>query len=114
MKEFLNKIIVIAVIAIIFGTIFGVMFNGYLNSQTKEIIVSDKYIKRVNEKDVYLVVDGDKNTYKITDLFLKLKFNSTDIYNQLEKGNRYRIHTTGFRIKILSEYPNINKAEEVK
>ena len=114
MKEFLNKIIVIAVIAIIFGTIFGVMFNGYLNSQTKEIIVSDKYIKRSGEEDIYLVVDEEKNTYKISDLFFILKFNSTDIYNQLEKGEKYKIHTTGFRIKFLSEYPNINKVEEVQ
>lgn len=114
MKEFFNKTIVIVVIVIIFGAIFGVVFNGYLNSQSKEIIVSDKYIKRVNDKDVYLVVDEDKNTYKISDLFFKLKFNSTDIYNQLEKDERYKIHTTGFRIKFLSEYPNINKVEEVQ
>ena len=88
------------------------MFNGYLNNQEIEITVNDKYIKRSGETDIYLVVDENKNTYKITDLFFKFKFNSTDIYNELEIGKTYKVKTSGFRIKVLSEYPNINKVEE--
>ena len=88
------------------------MFTGYLNNQEIEITVSDKYIKRSGETDIYLVVDENKNTYKITDLFFKFKFNSTDIYNELEIGKTYKVKISGFRIKVLSEYPNINKVEE--
>lgn len=60
------------------------------------------------------MVDEDKNTYKITDLFFKFKFDSTDLYNELEKGYTYKIKISGTRIKILSEYPNINEIEEVE
>ena len=60
------------------------------------------------------MVDENKNTYKITDLFFKFKFNSTDIYNELEIGKTYKVKISGFRIKIFSEYPNINKIIEVK
>lgn len=82
-----------------------------MNNQEIEITVSDKYIKRSGETDIYLVVDENKNTYKITDLFFKFKFNSTDIYNELEIGKTYKVKISGFRIKVLSEYPNINKVE---
>ena len=90
------------------------MFNGYLNNKEITITVNDKYIKRSGEQDIYLVVDENKNTYKITDLFLKFKFNSTDLYNELEVGKTYKVKISGFRVKILSEYPNINKIEECK
>jgi hypothetical protein len=60
------------------------MFNGYLNNKEITITVNDKYIKRSGEQDIYLVVDENKNTYKITDLFFKFKFDSTDLYNKLE------------------------------
>lgn len=60
---------------------------------------------------MYMVVDSNKNTYKITDLFFKFKFNSTDLYNELEIGKTYKVKISRFRIKLLSEYPNINEVE---
>jgi len=44
-------------------------------------------------------------------LFFKGKFNSTDLYNQLEPDKKYKIETTGNRIQFFSLYPNINKIE---
>lgn len=104
----------IALLAIILLIIVVLMFSEYLNNQEREITVTDKYIKRSGEADIYLIVDENKNTYKITDLFFKFKFNSTDLYNELEKGNTYKVKTSGFRIKILSQYPNINKIEKIE
>lgn len=110
----MKKIITIMIIVVLTILMFCGLFNGYLNNQERKITVSDKYIKRSGEKDIYLVVDENKNTYKITDLFFKFKFNSTDLYNELEEGKTYKVKTSGFRIKILSEYPNINKVEYVE
>jgi hypothetical protein len=42
----------------------GEYFYGYLNNKEITITVSDKYIKRSGETDIYLVVDENKNTYK--------------------------------------------------
>lgn len=107
-KIILNIVfIIIAILLIVF-----LVFSGYLNNQEREITVVDKYIKRNGKADMYLVVDENKNTYKITDLFFKFKFNSTDLYNELEVGQTYNIKTSGFRVKILSQYPNINKIEK--
>lgn len=88
----------------------------YGNVQTIEITIKDKYIKRSSGKsssDKYLVVDTDKNTYEITDLGFIGKWNSTDLYNELEAGKKYKITTSGIRNQFWSMYPNINKIEEI-
>lgn len=84
---------------------------GYSNPEEFEIIVSDKYVK--GESGQYFIIDENKNAYTIQDLFFKGKFNSTDLYNQMEIGKKYRIETTGYRIHFLSEYKNINKIYEL-
>ena len=87
----------------------GLTVIAYTNNQNIQITVKDKYIKNAKSDGKYLIVDTENNTYEITDLFFKGKFNSTDIYNQLEEGNTYEIEISGYRIPIFSMYPNINK-----
>lgn len=103
------KGIVIALVIIIVGAIvLKVATIGYSNKEVIAIEVKDKYIKRDNKSDVYMVVDTDNNTYQITDLFFIGKFNSTDLYNELEIGQAYLVEITGVRNQFLSWYPNIN------
>lgn len=111
MKVF--KGIIIVLIIIIVGAIFiNIATIGYSNKEIIEIEVKDKYIKRNAEKDIYMIVDTENNTYQITDLLFIGKFNSTDIYNQLEIGKKYMIEVTGIRNQVLSLYKNINKIIE--
>ncbi len=83
---------------------------GYCNHQELKIVVKDKYVK--GQSGTYMVVDEEGNTYQITDLLFKGKFNSSDLYSQLEIGKKYDIETTGYRIPFLSWYKNINKISE--
>ena len=99
------------IVIMIFIGIFYICFIGYFNKQNLTITIKDKYIKNYKESSRYLIVDEENNTYQITDLLFKGKFNSTDIYNQLEEGRTYKIETTGYRIPIFSSYQNINKIE---
>lgn len=117
-----NESGVIGVIITIFLGILVLGFIGfaiycstveYQNEETIEIVVKDKYIKRSGNTDLYLVVSEDNETYKIEDLLFKGKFNSTDLYNQLEIGKKYRITTTGIRLQYFSMYKNINKIEAI-
>lgn len=110
--ENLTRNLIFVIVVLVFISMLGIYFSNYFNNQTIEITVADKYIKRNNDNDEYMIVDEDKNTYKITDLFFKFKFNSTDIYNSLEIGKTYKIKISGFRIKLFSEYPNINEIIE--
>lgn len=108
----LVSIVVILLIWFIGFCIFSIA-EQYSNEQTREITVKDKYIKNNGNKssDKYLVVDTNNNTYEITDLILKGKWDSTDIYNQLDINHKYLIKTTGNRIHWLSKYPNINEIQ---
>lgn len=110
-----DKFIVIFYLLIVllgFGFIFGTIAIGYTNNQVIEITIKDKYVKNGSKSGKYLIVDSNNNTYQVTDLLFKGKFNSTDIYNQLEIGKTYRVKISGKRIHIFSMYQNINKVIE--
>lgn len=81
-------------------------------SEIKEeiITVKDKWIKRTENKDLYMI--GTENeVFKIEDNAFIFKFNSSDIYNQIEIGKQYKIKTTGVRNNLMSWYRNINSIE---
>ena len=107
----MKKILVIIFISIIALSCTGCM--EYINEQTVTCKVKDKWVKRYDEKDVYLI-SCDDEVYKIEDLLFFGKFDSSDMYASIDKGKTYKITTTGYRMPYLSEYKNINKIEEVK
>ena len=88
---------------------------GYMNEQTVQCVVKDKWIKRPSdhEDELYLVNCGG-TTYKITDLLWKGKFNSADIYGNLEIGKKYELNVSGYRWSYFSEYQNINDYKEIE
>lgn len=105
MKDWICLIVILLVIII--GFIPTII--PYTNNEIIEITVKEKYIKNGKDNGKYLIVDINNNTYEITDLLFKKKFNSTDIYNSLEIGKKYKIKVSGKRIHYLSMYKNINK-----
>lgn len=112
MQDKIVGIVFVLMIILSLGFIFGDTAIRYGNNQTIKITVKDKYIKNGSQSGKYLVVDTNNNTYEITDLTFKGKFNSTDIYNQLEIGKTYKVEISGKRIHIFSWYQNINKIIE--
>ena len=100
--------IFLSILALVGGSIW-LEVAMYTNKEITEITIKDKYVDVNNENGVFLIVSTDNYTYKVSDLFFKGKFNSTDIYNNLEIGKTYEIETTGYRIPFFSEYKNINK-----
>lgn len=109
----MKKILVIMVI--VFLTLSCTGCVGYMNEQTTTCEVKDKWIKRPSssENELYLVNCGG-TTYKVSDLLFKGKFNSADIYGNLEIGKTYEITTTGYRWSFFSEYQNINSYKEIE
>ena len=105
------KIIKMITLIVIVFTLTGCV--DYFNEQKVTCKVQDKWIKRSGEDDIYLIQCDDK-VYKITDLLLKGKFNSSDIYAKLKKGKRYKLEISGYRWPFFSEYQNINDYKEVE
>ena len=79
--------------------------------------MTDKGIKNDGNHGRYLIYcedgDGDTQVYQIADSILKLRFNSSDIYPNLEIGKTYELTICGERVPILSWYPNIYEYMEV-
>lgn len=77
--------------------------------------VTDKQVKMIDGKDVYLIFtvdDKDKpHVFRDEDTKLFMKFNSSNIYAMMQTGKRYRVKTSGWRISMVSKYENIIKAE---
>lgn len=61
----------------------------------------------------YLIFTN-KGVYENTDSLLNGKFNSSDVYAQIEKDKKYECDVIGWRFPFLSWYPNIIKCEEIK
>lgn len=87
--------------------------QDYMNERQITCTVQDKWVKRSNEEDIYLV-QCDDEVYKITDLLWYGKFDSSDIYARLKKNHKYKLTITGYRWRYFSEYPNINSYVEVE
>lgn len=111
-REFLI-IKIVVIVMIIFVYAIQLYIFSYSNVNELTIEVKEKYIKRYGERDTYMIIDSNNNSYKISDLLYIWKFNSTDLYTSLEIGKKYKITTSGIRLKMFSEYPNINKVENI-
>lgn len=91
---------------------------SHLNKETYTITVTDKEVKRSGDDDKYIVFgetkDGEAIVFQNTDMLTRFKFNSSDIQAKLKVGNTYEVTTIGFRINLLSKYPNIIDMELVE
>lgn len=82
-----------------------------VTEETVTITVTDKSVKRYNDKDKYLIYTNE-GTYEITDTVAYFRFNSSDLYGKIEVGKTYECKVCGWRIPIFSSYKNIITADE--
>ena len=112
--EDLAGILLLVILVVIIGGIIGIAIWGcnvsYGNEQIIEIEIQDKYTKGENGR--YFIVDNNDKTYIVKDMLFLGKFNSTDIYNKLKIGKKYKVKVTGERIHFWSMYQNINEIIE--
>lgn len=110
-------VVVIILISVIGGVIFWVV-GSFNNQITPDITVADKMVQVHDKEGKYLIytkVNGEAfEVYENTDNLLRGKFNSSDVYNQIEIGKTYRFRVVGFRIPFLSMYKNILEVTEIK
>ena len=109
----MKKTIEIIILLVMLVGVIILMTIKYQNKQTIQCEVKEKWIKDVGNGQKYNV-KCDNTIYEISDLLFIGKFNSSDLYGELEAGKKYQIETTGYRIPFFSEYQNINKIEKVE
>lgn len=80
--------------------------------------VTDKGVKRSGNDDKYLVYTKDENgnsqVFEVTDNILAGRFNSSDVYAEIEIGKTYKFTVGGSRNQFMSWYPNIYSFEEAE
>lgn len=64
------------------------------------------------DKNTYAnLVYTDKGTFTNTDSFFPYKQNSSDLYGQLHKGGTYTCEIAGWRVGLMSWYPDLIKCQ---
>jgi hypothetical protein len=97
------SIILIILFVIGFGTYGAIYYNS---AETITITVVDKERVLTGDASKYLVFTEDE-VFENTDELLFLKFNSSDIYRDLDPGQTYNVVVVGWRVPFLSMYRNI-------
>jgi hypothetical protein len=103
-----KSIIVLVVLAFIGLIAFNLA--SYSNKETFSTKVLEK--ERVMERSgkrfkSYYLIYTENGTYKLEDELLYGNFRSSDWYGKIKVDSTYEFTTIGFRVGILSEYPNI-------
>ena len=108
--------VILVTFAMLFGACQGIQAVGDGEAQFT-IDRMERVVKGDSSK--YMVfVDQDKphtpestNVYQITDTWLYLRFNSSDLYGRLNEGDTVRCDTWGWRIPFFSKQPNLLSCE---
>lgn len=106
-----NRIIgvVVAVLLVIFIAV--PLCSSYFSTKTYTVTVTDKDVKNYSNNSKYLVFtkleNGETKTFSIEDSIFNWRWNSSDVYADIEIGKTYEIEVIGWRIPFLSEYENI-------
>lgn len=116
----MKKYIILGVIGLV---LLGLCFTSapyqILTSRTIEnVLIKEKQVSTESDKETGLVVSTyliftDHGVFRNDDAFWHFKYNSSDVYGLLDNGKRYNLKVYGWRIPILTMYPNIVKATEV-
>ena len=114
-----KKLILILLALLFIGSLFTNAPYQYLTMRTIESArIKDKQISTESQKkdgkvkSTYLIYT-DHGVFRNDDAGWHMKFNSSDLYGNLDKGESYRLTVYGWRIPILSMYPNIVRARPI-
>lgn len=118
--EVIYFMISIGIILLILLALLAPAVNKVINEREIVVTVMDTGIKNSMKKSRYLVYckDTENNNetivLEITDSIFKFRFDSSDMYPNIEPGHTYRFTVCGNRVHILSWYPNIYDYELIE
>lgn len=89
--------------------------SAYTMSQTTQACtVSDKDRATNSDGNSSYRVYTDCGVFKVEDNIFFLRLNSADAYAELKTGESYKLRTIGWRVGLLSMFPNILEATPTK
>jgi hypothetical protein len=119
MKSHIKKFFIsLAVAALLAFLLFTNLPYQWLTQRTlDEVLIKDKQVstesdRRTGEVQSTYLIYTDHGVFRNADAFWFMKFNSSDFYGNLDVGEYYRLKIYGWRIPILTMYPNIVRMEK--
>ena len=84
-----------------------------------DVLVKDKQIttesvKKTSKVASTYLIFTDHGVFRDDDAGWFLKYDSSDVYGNLDIGKHYTFKVYGWRIPIVSMYPNLVHAQEIK
>ena len=79
----------------------------------KDKQISTESVRTTNKVASTYLIFTDHGVFRNDDAGWFLKYNSSDLYGNLDVGQHYRFKVYGWRIPILSMYPNVVRAEPI-
>lgn len=106
---------VMIVYGIIAAIALAVPYFSYQYGTTDERMITVEDRERVcdGRRDCRYLIFTDNGVLENTDSLAHGKFRSSDVYADLEPGARFQVRTYGYRVGILSWYPNIIEYERL-
>lgn len=91
--------------------------SSYYSTKTYTATVTDKQVKNYSDDSKYLVYtkleNGETRVFSIEDSFIKGRFNSSDVWPDIQVGKTYEFECIGWRNQFMSWYENILEFSEV-
>jgi len=113
----IEVMVVIAIVMILFLMLSPILLSGLIFPMTTqdyvEFVVIDKERVGKDSNSAYLIFT-ESETFENSDIFVLGKFDSSDIYGQIEEGKTYRATVCGYRVGFLSMYRNIVSIKEIE
>lgn len=97
-----------AILAVII--LFGYSSSYYMSSEVIEVKIKDKERATTGSGENIsskFIVYSENEVFENTDSWLFMKFDSSDIQNDLSIGETYKIKVAGWRVPFFSWYRNI-------
>src|SRR5690348_13587760 len=109
------SVIVIAFVALlIIGSIVVSIVKVNNNHQVTFTVNKSERVCSSSGKSCRYLIFTNNGVYENTDSLWKGKWNSSDLYNQIQTGKTYKCDAIGFRLPLFSWYENVIKCEESK
>jgi len=104
-----NIEIISALISIIFFIFIFIISISIYYTNPQDKIIHIKSITNITGEKIKYLIFTKEGVFENTDRFFIGKFNSSDIQNKLINKKECKVHTLGYRIPMLSMYPDIIK-----
>lgn len=104
--------VIVLALVLLGGAVGAVVSASHETTQTCTVESKDRAAGNGGTSQMR-VYTADCGVFKVTDSLLKMRFDAADRYAALLPGHRYQLTTFGFRVPVLSLFPNVIDAREV-